>query len=440
MSIEVVIENFQSIEKVEFSIDSFTVIEGPSDIGKSAIMRAIDAALSNDRGDYFIRRGTKSCKVVLNFVNDGFKIEWTKPFKKGGSYVINDDVDNPLEKLAGAVPDQIIDFGISEIKVKNAKDKGRVQPQICSDQHNTLFMLYESPQVKAELLSEISEVTKMSRALKLASKDLKSQKKEIKAKEKVTKVLKTKYDIIKVIDIETLKNDLEESFNTLNQLKSEGEELEEIKEEYVRVISICDTLDTIPDIPQIDHLEESLDDLIILQSLSEGLLDVDKKLNCLSDIPDILDLSDIESSLEDLVTLQEIKDELDKVSVFETLQIPEVPDFEVEEVLEELLTLHSIQESLTHVDEEIYALGEVPQIQVDLDFESLENKIIELSELNDLKEAYFSCLVLIKSSQDEIESLESQIKDIEEDLKNFDMCPFCDSEVSLGSEHEHNHN
>jgi len=65
------IENFQSHKDTELSFsDGLNVIVGPSDQGKSAIIRAIKWVLYNEpRGTDFIRQGTNSARVTLELSN-----------------------------------------------------------------------------------------------------------------------------------------------------------------------------------------------------------------------------------------------------------------------------------------------------------------------------------------------------------------------------------
>jgi len=55
--IRVEITNYESIDHAVIEIDGFTTVVGPNYSGKSAAMRAINAALVNQQGTEFIRWG-----------------------------------------------------------------------------------------------------------------------------------------------------------------------------------------------------------------------------------------------------------------------------------------------------------------------------------------------------------------------------------------------
>lgn len=429
MSIQVTIKNFQSIEEVSFSIDGYTVIEGPSDIGKSAVMRAIEALLSNDRGDYFIRRGTKECYVMLHFVSEGFKIEWFKKIKKGGYYVINEDYEHPLEKLNGAVPEQIIDFGISEIPIKNANDRGRVHPQICSDQHNTLFMIYESPQVRAELVSEISEVTKISKALKFASKDLKSRKKEIKDKEKELKKVKTRFDIIKALNYESLADDVTSLHNTIQEGRKALTTLQSTQSAYLLSTSRLRGLREIPELPDKGDIQSKICELDSLSSLDSLFKECLTSLNLLQDIPSLQNPLPLKNEIEELDKVQTVYSKFLENCRIIDLDIPVLPNTDLVDQLNLLVGLYDLSLKYSKLDDSLSVLDCI----VDLgDLSSLEEEISTLSDISNLSVSYKGLTEDIYSYDSDVEIINGQLIQLDEELSAFDKCPFCNSTLEGG--------
>jgi predicted ATP-dependent endonuclease of OLD family len=55
--IEIEVNDFQSISHTAVTIDKFSVIVGRSNIGKSALVRAIQCALTGAVGTDFVRHG-----------------------------------------------------------------------------------------------------------------------------------------------------------------------------------------------------------------------------------------------------------------------------------------------------------------------------------------------------------------------------------------------
>ena len=105
------IKNYQSHVDTTFELGNFTVLEGPSSTGKSAITRAIKALASNQSGKDFITHGETTAQITAT--TDKGTVVLTKG-KPEDSYVIllNDDPKNPrrFTKLGGNVPQEVTDF------------------------------------------------------------------------------------------------------------------------------------------------------------------------------------------------------------------------------------------------------------------------------------------------------------------------------------------
>jgi len=79
-----------------------TVLIGPNNCGKSAIVAALQILASNDNSTYVMRHGTKECSVKVE-TDDGHTIEWRR--KNSPSYVIDGQT---FDRLRGAgLPDEL---------------------------------------------------------------------------------------------------------------------------------------------------------------------------------------------------------------------------------------------------------------------------------------------------------------------------------------------
>lgn len=95
-SLNIELNNFQSIGEACLTFEpGVNLIVGPSNSGKTAILRAVAAALGNPRrGKYFIKKGTKSAEVTIDF--EGKKISWRRTLTDT-TY----DIDGELFKKTG---------------------------------------------------------------------------------------------------------------------------------------------------------------------------------------------------------------------------------------------------------------------------------------------------------------------------------------------------
>ena len=170
--IQVEIKDFQSIEHVTFSIDRFTALLGRSNIGKSAVVRAVKAAFTGSSGTAFVRHGprclrrtkqAKTCKCFssVHLQTEGFDLLW----EKGDAinrYTFNGQVYDRVDR---GVPEFLAgDFSM----VKVGDHHELIQ---CSDQFSPIFLLNQTGGVVAEVLSDAASLERINVALKLSERD-----------------------------------------------------------------------------------------------------------------------------------------------------------------------------------------------------------------------------------------------------------------------------
>src|SRR5512147_1990297 len=79
-----------------------TVLVGPNNCGKSAIVSALQILCENDKGDYMVRHGEDDCRVVV-VTDDGHRVEWRR--KKS---VVSYNIDGKdVHRLQGDIPDDL---------------------------------------------------------------------------------------------------------------------------------------------------------------------------------------------------------------------------------------------------------------------------------------------------------------------------------------------
>lgn len=144
------IRNFQSIQECDIPVGGLTVIVGPSDVGKSAIVRAITAVAENRRSGDCIRRGARQAQVALIF--DDVSVLWQRD--KSVHYVVSRSGErSTYDKVGASVPSEVEEAlrmgGVS------TKDSVSVRLNLAS-QFDPPFLISESSPTKAKLLSTIT--------------------------------------------------------------------------------------------------------------------------------------------------------------------------------------------------------------------------------------------------------------------------------------------
>ena len=172
MATKIDLRNFQSIEHAVINVDGFTALVGRSNIGKSAIIRAVEAALGGNAGSNFVRHGdscarriknVKTCKCVasVHIVTKDFDLLWEKG-DGVNRYVYNGVV---YDSVARGFPEFLrADFNPVKIGDKYT------QLQVAT-QWEPIFLLNASGGVVADVLSDVAHLQRINVALALSEKD-----------------------------------------------------------------------------------------------------------------------------------------------------------------------------------------------------------------------------------------------------------------------------
>jgi exonuclease SbcC len=149
----VLIKNFQSLVNARLELGSFTVVVGESDLGKSAIIRAMRALATNQVGQSFINREAKSTGIQID-TDDG-TVAWTKG--QSAEYKIKTPewpTAQTFDKTGRIVPDEVQTLlQLSGLQIGD----DTFLPNF-SDQFDLPFLVDASPITRARLLGELSGV------------------------------------------------------------------------------------------------------------------------------------------------------------------------------------------------------------------------------------------------------------------------------------------
>lgn len=187
--IEVEVQNFQSVERVSLTIDGFTAIAGRSNIGKSSIVRAIQAALTGAAGTDFVRhgpscerrlKGNKKCKcqTTVHIKMPELELVWEKGDAKNQYTVVQDGEKKVYTAVDRGTPDFLLpDF--KSVKIGSSNELIQV-----SEQFSPIFLLDQSGPAIADVLSDVARLDSINDALRLAGKERKEANATRKVREK----------------------------------------------------------------------------------------------------------------------------------------------------------------------------------------------------------------------------------------------------------------
>ena len=446
--ITIEVKGFQSAEDVKFVIDGFTAIVGRSNIGKSALVRALKYALTNAEGVSFVRhgvdcartlRGVKTCKCFasVHIVTEGFDLLW----EKGDSvyrYVFNNsEYDHPGK----GIPEFLATNGVAPVKVGD--ESGCIQ---IANQFYPIFLLNQSGGVAAETISDVSKLTRINKATSLVEKDRREVKSTKKVREGDVDRLRiglSAYtgldgDLQRVIEVEHQFEAIEDKevrletikgfilkittlglkvraltgvtsvvvpdTNPIEQLSPKVEHLHRFSDEYARRGADVANLAWVGDleVPEVTALSTASSSLDQLSKFIVGKVRREADVERLSwvagldsKVPDISGLNQIFSkiSLVDswVVRLRTLKAKFDSLNRGAKAQIPDVD------------TVQELQEKLT----------------------TLSKFIVKSQALQGL----------IGPLETELSQVESDEDTLEKEIQVLGVCPTCTTPLTLGHSH-----
>lgn len=183
--VEIEVRNFQSVEHATLKVEGFTALVGRSNIGKTALVRAVKAALTGAPVASFVRHGkaclrktkkAKTCKCFtsVHLKSEGFDLLW----EKGDAinrYTFNGQIYDKAEK---GTP-EFLSPAFLPIKVGDQQTLLQI-----SDQFSAIFLLNQTGGTVADVLSDVAQLDRINTAARLCERDRKEAVSTRKVREK----------------------------------------------------------------------------------------------------------------------------------------------------------------------------------------------------------------------------------------------------------------
>lgn len=170
----ITIENFQSHENTFMDFEKgLNVILGPSDNGKTAIIRAIKWVLYNEpRGFEFIRHGTSMARVSIEFDNNHIVVRERSQSKNRYIIINPDKTQVVFEGFGNEIPQEVIKLhGIPKVMLDTDIDT-------CinlGEQLDGPFLLSESGSVRAKAIGRLTGIHVIDKAIRDSIIDIKRE-------------------------------------------------------------------------------------------------------------------------------------------------------------------------------------------------------------------------------------------------------------------------
>lgn len=260
---KIILKNFQSHKDTEIELnDKLNIIVGPSDSGKTAIMRAMKWALYNQpSGDYFIKEGENEVAVSLIFSDNTQLTRYRSRTQNSYELLYNNGEKLRLEGFGTGVPVEIIEeIGIYKINL-DGKETSSIS---FGEQLEGPFLLSEKTSTRASAIGQLVGVDVIDEALREVLKDArtlnvtkKNTEEEISQLNEELKTFDYLDDLkVTIKDVSNIRNRLLISRKNKDKLSKSNHTLIELNEELSRLLIIKNKLKKID---EIDNIISSLE-------------------------------------------------------------------------------------------------------------------------------------------------------------------------------------
>jgi hypothetical protein len=380
--IEVEIKNYESISYIKLQIEGFTTLVGRNYIGKSATLRAINAALTNKQGTDFIRWGEQFCEVRIK--TPDVDIIWHK--EEGNNFYKVNNREYPKSGKSEP-PKDIYDAGFKPIVIADQKINLNYSVQFFP-----LFLVDKLDSRGADLLTSVYGLDRIYKAIDLCNRDQKKVSDLLKVREK---------------DLILVNNSLERFKKFPNVLSH----ITEIKRDKAEIFK-----------------KET--DVVIIKKWEKDLLSLAYKIKRLRDVSKI-NIPESKSITHEIKKYVYLVDNNKKINILEkeiesldrvkNVKIPNNDSIKLKKSILEYQKIVRWFKSYKSLEKDIKNLEKINDIEIpkplsgaeDLAF--IKNKIIQLKDL----------ALILKSDANKLNEIKEEIKAIKIKIAEFDICPLC---------------
>ena len=155
--------------------DGLTVLTGPNNCGKSAVVAALQILATNGRSTHVLRHGAKSCRVIVE-TDDGHTICWERK-KKTVKYTIDGE---DIHRVGTSVPESLHDMlRLDRVETESGKTRNEYDIHF-GEQKSPIFLLGETGSRAASFFASSSDASRLVEMQHLHRQKLREQRSEVK--------------------------------------------------------------------------------------------------------------------------------------------------------------------------------------------------------------------------------------------------------------------
>ncbi len=152
-----------------------TVLTGPNNCGKSAVVVALQILANNENSTYVMRHGARETRIAVE-TGDGHRVEWRRKRSGGPAYLVD---GKPFDRLNQSVP-QEVRAALRIAPVASRTDGGGREFDLhFGAQKSPVFLLDEPGTVIAQFFASSSDAEKLVRMQQLHRDKVRLSRSEI---------------------------------------------------------------------------------------------------------------------------------------------------------------------------------------------------------------------------------------------------------------------
>jgi len=425
--VKVSIKNFQSVSDIEFEIHGFTCITGPTNIGKSAIIRAISSAILNKSTIGIVRKGKKYCTVEL--AGDGWGMKWEKGDGVGRYWV-------PGEEKARTGIGQGQTELTEKLGFKSIKVGDDVLSPWLATQFDPIFLLNKSGPAVTNFISDISRLKVLQDAIVINARTKQRSLAEANSHDEELASITARESKLDGLDsLLAVEQDL---VAELESLKACSDRISKVTVLSDRMDSESEVLKVIVGVKDVRVPAPSSGNVSVLSEANKKNQELERtalsiaSLRTISSvvIPDASDEAAL-NKIKDGRRMLEIEPLSNSVKILQSsssVKIPASSELDVSRLqtgARMVSEIASLQESISLMETEV-------EIPTSVDKESLQKFLRAKQLLSEIAAAEKD----IKKGEDSLKQYDDELQTVLDELSKIPTCPTC--QQVCASIHSHN--
>ena len=352
--------------------EGLTVLVGPNNCGKSAVVTALQILAYNDNSTYVMRHGEKTCDVTV-FTDDGHEITWQRK-NNSTSYTIDGKL---FDRLRSGVPEELKQsLKLNKVDLNTSSDQVDIHFGV---QKQPVFLINEPGRTAAGFFAASSDASRLIEIQKVHKERTRSKKQDARRLETETEQLQNEVNKLAAVDVlaevlrkcQNNKLELDESEKQADHLRRLIKKIQSLSLQLRRCVRTKNELDRLPNVPELApsrKLAGFVEKARLLVHKKQTFGKLESATHPLTPPPDLFDTKVLRTKISELVALKRRIGRAEKsISLLQLLPVgPELEDLsKIRNLLLQSTVIVQRRTKLCEEDQKLAA--EIHQVESEID-------------------------------------------------------------------------